>query len=84
MLAKLHGVRPLDFTAQDGKQVRGTQLFISFEEQGVTGHATDKLFVRQDIELPKKMQVGKDLDIYFDRKGKVEAVYDSEQTALYE
>ena len=78
MLATLHGIRPLDFTANDGKKVKGTQLFVSFEENGVTGRATDKVFVKADIELPKKLQIGQEIDLYFDRKGKVEAVIGGE------
>ena len=76
MTATLLGVRPLNFTANDGKQVVGVQIFASFPDQGVTGHATDKFFVRQDVQLPK-LQVGKNYEIFFDRKGKVEAVLDS-------
>lgn len=78
MLANVIGLRPLDFSTKDNKQIRGMQLFVSFVENGVTGHATDKLFVRADVELPKKLQVGQEIDIYFDRKGKVEAVVGGE------
>jgi len=77
MIAIIHGLRALDFTAEDGKKIKGTQLFVTFEEEGVTGHATDKLFAKAAIELPEKLQVGSEVEIFFDRKGKVAAVYDS-------
>lgn len=78
MFAILQGIRALDFTANDGGHVIGTQLFISFDETGVVGKATDKVFVKQGVELPAKLQPGAKLDIAFDRKVKVEGVYTAE------
>jgi len=79
MLATLQGYRALDFTTEDSKRIRGTQLFISFDEDNVVGQATDKLFVKPEVELPTQMQQGDSLEIYFDRKGKVESVFASEE-----
>lgn len=69
----LLGYRPLDFTTDDGNAVKGTQLFVRFPEDGVTGEMCDKLFVRDGIELPA-LTPGMTLDIRFNRKGKVAAV----------
>jgi len=74
MKAKLVGVRDLDFTASDGKRVKGVTLHLIFADEGVNGHATDKIFVRSEIELPKDLAVGKSLQVFFNRRGKVEAV----------
>jgi hypothetical protein len=74
MHANLLGIRILDFTGNDGKAVKGTQLFIAFQDKDVTGQATDKLFVRSDITLPKGLEVGKAIHVFFNRKGKVEAI----------
>ena len=72
MQAILLGVRKLDFTTNDG-QVKGTQLFIAFDEDDVQGKATDKIFVKSDIQLPK-MELNKPFQVFFNRKGKVEAI----------
>ena len=73
MTAQLLGVRQLDFTATDGSLVRGTQLFIAFEENGVTGRMTDKVFVKPEITIPK-LEINKMVQLSFDRKGKVESI----------
>lgn len=69
----LLGYRKLDFTTDDGNAVKGTQLFVRFPEDGVTGEMCDKLFVRDGVELPA-LTPGMTLDISFNRKGKVAAV----------
>lgn len=69
----LIGYRKLDFTPDNGDTVKGTQLFISYIENGVTGEMTDKLFVRDGLELPA-LTPGMTLDVSFTRKGKVESV----------
>lgn len=68
----LLGFRKLDFTTEDGP-VKGVQLFTSNEEEGVTGLMTDKLFIRDGMELPA-LTVGMTLDVEFNRRGKVVAV----------
>jgi len=79
MLATLHGIRSLDFTANDGNRVQGTQLFVSFEEANVVGHATDKLFAGADVRLPEKLKPGIPIECFFNRKGKLESVIHARQ-----
>jgi len=74
MKAKLLGTRQLDFTSKDGNHIKGINLYIAFPEDGVTGHATDKIFIKPDISLPTGIKVNSDIQIFFNRKGKVEAV----------
>jgi hypothetical protein len=73
MKAILLGTRPLDFTTNDGSLIKGTQLFIAFDEDDVVGKATDKLFVKDGIDIPK-LEINKPFNVYFNRKGKVEAI----------
>jgi len=75
MLATLLGSRVLDFVADDGSKIKGTQLFVSFTEDGVTGQAADKFFVKDGMEIPAKLAPGLKVEIDFNRKGKVEGVY---------
>lgn len=72
-MEKLYGYKRLDFTDDKGNPVKGTQLFTGYKEDGVTGEACGKLFIRDGIELPA-LTVGMTLDIEFNRKGKVVAV----------
>lgn len=72
MEMKLIGFRKLDFTTEDGA-VKGHQLFIGNEEEGVTGLMTDKVFIREGMALPA-LSVGMTLDVEFNRRGKVVAV----------
>jgi hypothetical protein len=70
---KLLGARELDFKSGDGTAVKGSQLYVSFPEDGVVGEMTDKLFLRDGFTLPA-CKPGDMLAITFNRKGKPEAI----------
>lgn len=72
-IEKLHGFKFLDFLDDKGMPVKGTQLFTSFPEDGVTGEACGKLFIRDGMDLPP-LTVGMMLDITYNRKGKPTSV----------
>lgn len=74
MQVYLCGERNLDFTSKDGKQIKGTQLFVSYPWEGVTGEMTDKIFARPEIALPPEMAPGDILDITFDKRGRAEKI----------
>ena len=74
MLVTLMGYRQLDFIGNDGNAVKGTTLFVSHEETGVTGQATDRLFVKPEISIPKGLEVGKAFQVYFNKRGKVDSI----------
>ena len=80
MNIRLTGYRDLDFTDDNGKPVKGTQLFGNFLEEGVNGHAADKFFIKSSIEMPT-LTSGTDYDIEFNRKGKVISVTLASQVA---
>lgn len=74
------GKRPLSFTANDGKTITGVSLFVGTQfndsdiAAGATGLLCDKFFVSTD-KLPKaEIVVGKDVEIYFNRYGKVDKI----------
>ena len=73
MRVRVHGVRILDFVS-DGGKIQGTQIFISYPKEDVTGEITDKVFVRQGFPLPPELAPGKIIDIFCDTKGRVEAI----------
>lgn len=45
MKMELVGYKSLDFES-NGERVKGTQAFVAFEEEGIEGKRTDKLFFR--------------------------------------
>lgn len=68
----LLGYKLLDFES-NGERVKGTQAFVAFQEDGVTGQRTDKLFFRDGFELPE-LTPGVTLDVAFNHRGKPEKV----------
>lgn len=71
------GIMPLDFKANDGHQIEGTTLYVSYEVDNIEsliGFKTDKLFVKSSIPLPTGLKPGDIADISFNLKGKVEKI----------
>ena len=68
------GKKNLSFTGSDGRTVEGVNLYVGYDDNSVEGMATDKLFVPAS-KLPKeKIIVGDDIDILFNRFGKVDKI----------
>ena len=76
MIFTVIGMRALNFTSNDGHQIVGTTLFVSFDDdsESVIGEKTDKLFVKDSIALPSNLKPGDAVNISFTQKGKVEKV----------
>lgn len=51
MTAKVLGTRDLDFKANDGNEIRGRQVFVTYKQDGVDGDMVDKVFIRHDSPL---------------------------------
>jgi hypothetical protein len=73
MQARLLGFSAVDFTANDGHQIKGVSLYIAFADENITGERTERIFVRDGITIPK-IGIGDTLDISFDMRGKAESV----------
>lgn len=74
MIAYLVGTRHVNFRAEDGKDVVGERLYISYPEDGVEGEMGDSLFLREGFPLPAKLSPGDTLDITYNRRGKPEKI----------
>ena len=70
MKAQLLGVMPVDFTNNNGDNVRGTNIFVGFEDENVEGLRTEKFFVKDGISLPKDTKLNDTINISFNYKGK--------------
>lgn len=73
MLFKLLGISKMDFTSQSGERIEGHKLYTGRQDENVTGLKTEAFFVRKEVKLPD-MKLNDDVNIYFNSKGKVEAV----------
>ncbi len=74
MIHVVLGKRPVSFTAKDGKEVKGVSLYLGYETEGVEGMAADKVFIPA-AKMPKNdIVVGAEVDVLFNRYGKVEAI----------
>ena len=68
------GIKPVSFTAADGKLIDGTTLYVAYDADGVDGMAADKIFVTAAKMPDDDIVVGADIDIYFNRFGKVDSI----------
>lgn len=75
MKAKFVGIQELNFQTDRGENIVGNNLFILHEDENVTGLKASKVFVKAGINLPKDVKLNDTLDISFNMKGKVEAIY---------
>ena len=74
MQVKLVGVQYVNFTNNSGETINGTNIFCAFKDENVEGLRTEKFFLRPEIKLPE-CKLNDSLDISFNMKGKVEAIY---------
>lgn len=75
MQVQLVGVQHINFTNQSGEKIQGTNLFVAFGDENVEGLRTEKFFLKEGIALPKDTKLNDMLDLSFNHKGKIEAVY---------
>lgn len=74
MTVKLLGIQPVDFLNNNGETIKGINIFCAFPDEAVEGLRTEKFFLKDGIKLPE-CKVNDNLNVSFNRKGKVEMVY---------
>lgn len=68
------GKKFVSFTASDGKTISGTTVYAGTEMPEVEGLMVDKFFITAE-KMPKSgVEVGRDVDIYFNKYGKVDKI----------
>ncbi|SEU22496.1 hypothetical protein SAMN05443270_3491 [Lacrimispora sphenoides] len=75
MQAQLVGVQHINCTNNSGEAINGTNLFVAFKDENVEGLRTEKFFLKDGINLPKETKLNDKLELSFNHKGKIEAVY---------
>jgi len=74
--ATLVGYKAVDFTSPtDGGHVKGTNLYVKYKAGDyVVGEATEKIWLRSDVQIPVGLKPGDEVDVEYNRYGKVEKV----------
>lgn len=75
MRVQIVGTQALDFKTDNGERITGNNLFVLYEDENVTGLKASKVFVKEGVNLPKDVKLNDMVDISFNMKGKVEAIY---------
>lgn len=75
MVAKFLGVQGIHFVNNNGEEVNGTNIFCAFQDENVEGLRTEKFFLKDGITLPKDTKLNDTINITFNMKGKVEAIF---------
>lgn len=75
MQVRLVGVQGIHFVNNNGEEVNGTNIFCAFPDENVEGLRTEKFFLKDGITLPKDTKLNDTIDISFNMKGKVEAIF---------
>lgn len=74
MRVQLLGVQRIEFNNANGEKISGNNFFISFKDENVNGEKTEKLFIKEGIEIPKDLKLNDTIEVTFNMKGKVESV----------
>ena len=76
MKAVLLGKRKVAFTAEDGREISGTTVYLGFDDDGdVEGMVCQKEFISSSVAIYKDLTVGKELEVTYNRKGKISAIF---------
>ena len=73
MLVRLLGIKPIEFTNDNGERISGNTIFCAFKDETVDGLRTEKWFLKEAVKLPE-CKINDNLEISFNMKGKVEMV----------
>lgn len=78
MVAQVVGIRKgIDFTADDGRHICGSKLYVLYQDDKIEGVCADSVFCRSDIDL-SKVEVGKNYrflyEVNFSGRSKLMAV----------
>lgn len=75
MKVQIIGLQGIQFTNNNGEEINGTNIFCVFQDENVEGLRSEKFFLKKGITLPKDTKLNDTIDISFNMKGKVEAIF---------
>lgn len=66
MVAQVVGIRKdIDFMADDGRQIKGTKLFVLYQDDKVDGVAAKGIFCRSELDV-SHVEVGRNYNFRFE------------------
>ena len=75
MKVKLFGIQDVNFISATGGTISGTNIFVGFADENVEGLKTERFFIKNSIPLPDNVKINGTLELSFNHKGKIEAIY---------
>ena len=70
--ATILGKRKVNFTADDGRTIIGTTVWLGFDDESdVEGMYCEKTFISNAVEAYKDIEVGTDVEVSYNSRGKV-------------
>lgn len=70
---KLIGLQSVNFTSNNGETICGTNIWVAYSDENVTGLKSQKFFLKKEIQLPE-VKPNDNLRLTFDMKGRVISV----------
>ena len=75
MIVEVVGVKKTSFETKDTKEtIRGFNLYTQYEQDGVTGLATERFFISENKAAGWEPAPGDTVEISFNRFGKIDTV----------
>lgn len=68
------GLKVVNFTANDGRTIKGRRIYVAFETRGVEGMETNSIFLSDEKFGDVEIVVGLDYKVSYNRYGKVETL----------
>lgn len=70
MVAKVVGYERVDFSDNNGNSIKGTRLYITYQNEGINGQGSDMKFFSDDakVKLPE-IVIGREYDFNYQMKG---------------
>ena len=65
MKARIIGIEEINFKNQVGEVISGTNIFIAYENPNTEGLRCDKVFLKEEINLPADVRPNELVEIYF-------------------
>ena len=75
MLVKIVGIRRnFSFLTKDGKEISGSNIYITRDQEGVEGLMCEKYFLNSKFDTTP-LKPGVDIELFFNRYGKVDSYH---------
>ena len=71
MAYRVLGLQKLDYTNKENRHIEGIKLHCYFPAKGVDGVAADSFFISPMVENVSTDLIGKDVDFFYNRYGKI-------------